>query len=79
MGFQQVHAQYAKAIANQVKRQARQGRDFFTKAEQAARAFYIQAANDIGRYTDAENPYLWGSELDELPVDTGRAEPGTPA
>lgn len=45
--FAAVEAQYVKAVSNQMKRRNRQGRDFFTKDEQAALKFYGLAAQQI--------------------------------
>jgi hypothetical protein len=47
MGFQAVLDQYITAVSKQIKRRNRQGRDFFTKDEQAALKFYGQAAQQI--------------------------------
>lgn len=81
--FYLVRAQYNKATNNQMKRRVRQGRDFFTKAEQAALKFYSEAFNKLETIfkesNDAANTDLRGSELEQLPVDSGHAEPGTPA
>lgn len=82
MGFEQVVGEYARGTRKQIHRMKRQGRDFHTKAEQAALKFYTEAIQKIvavGKEPDATNTNLRGQELEQLPVDTGHAEPGTPA
>jgi hypothetical protein len=45
--FDAVKLAYQTAISKQVRRQVRQKRDFFTKAEQAANAYFFDALAKI--------------------------------
>ena len=84
MGFQQVLAQYDRALANQLKRRDRQKRDFFTRDENASIRFYNNAFLAIQKLEPArestkistgdlhaENPDMRGSSVVELPADSG--------
>jgi hypothetical protein len=89
MGFEQVQQQYNKAVNNQMKRRLRQGRDFFTKAEQAALKFYSQAFEKLGASIEgekifvgdlhAENPDMRGQGVEKFPTDSGHSEGGAGA